>query len=142
MLFYFLNLLPYFHTNPAQSRPNITTIITPVVVVILQKQCLCCSIVVAKINALPELTNKALKISVGTIGFEPALRAIAARIGFDVPGLSFYTARHTYADSLKKAGVSVEVISQALGHADLRTTDNYLKSFGDSVLDEADRLLD
>lgn len=67
---------------------------------------------------------------------------IAARIGFDVPGLSFYTARHTYADSLKKAGVSVEVISQALGHADLRTTDNYLKSFGDSVLDEADRLLD
>ena len=71
-----------------------------------------------------------------------ALRVIAARIGFDVPGLSFYTARHTYADSLKKAGVSVEVISQALGHADERTTDNYLKSFGDAVIDEADKLLD
>lgn len=70
-----------------------------------------------------------------------ALRAIAERLGFDVPGLSFYTARHTYADSLKKAGVSVEVISQALGHADVRTTDNYLKSFGDEVIDAADRLL-
>jgi hypothetical protein len=36
----------------------------------------------------------------------------------------------------------VEIISQALGNTDFRTTDNYLKSFGDSVLDDADRLLD
>lgn len=71
-----------------------------------------------------------------------SLREIAAALGFDVPGLSFYTARHTYADSLKKAGVSVEVISQALGHSDVRTTDNYLKSFGDDVIDAADRLLE
>lgn len=70
-----------------------------------------------------------------------ALREIAESLGFQIPGLSFYTARHTYADSLKKAGVSVEVISQALGHADVRTTDNYLKSFGDDVIDAADRLL-
>lgn len=71
-----------------------------------------------------------------------ALREIAGGLGFNVPGLSFYSARHTYADSLKKAGVSVEVISQALGHADVRTTDTYLKSFGDEVLDAADRLLE
>lgn len=71
-----------------------------------------------------------------------ALRAIASSLGFDIPGLSFYTARHTYADSLKKKGVSVEVISEALGHADIRTTDSYLKSFGDDVIDAADRLLD
>lgn len=70
-----------------------------------------------------------------------ALRQIAARLGFSIPGLSFYTARHSYADGLKKAGVSVEVISQALGHADVRTTDAYLRSFGDAVLDEADKLL-
>lgn len=31
---------------------------------------------------------------------------------------------------------------QAFGHADVRTTDNYLKSFGDDVLDAADRLLE
>ena len=70
-----------------------------------------------------------------------ALRQIATNLGFDIPCLSFYTARHTYADGLKKAGVSVEVISQALGHADVRTTDAYLKSFGDEVLDKADLLL-
>lgn len=70
-----------------------------------------------------------------------ALREISEMIGWKVPGLSFYTARHSYADILKKAGVSVEVISEALGHADIRTTDAYLKGFGDSVLDDADRLL-
>jgi integrase/recombinase XerD len=70
-----------------------------------------------------------------------ALRVIAERLGFDIPDLSFYTARHTYADSLKKAGVSVSVISEALGHSDVRVTDAYLKGFGDSVLDEADMLL-
>ena len=70
-----------------------------------------------------------------------ALRDIAALIGGYVPGLSFYTARHSYADGLKKAGVSVEVISEALGHADVRTTDNYLKGFGADVVDRADELL-
>lgn len=71
-----------------------------------------------------------------------ALRSVADLIGQEIAGLSFYTARHSYADILKTAGVSVEVISQALGHADIRTTDNYLKSFGDEVIDAADRLLE
>jgi len=70
-----------------------------------------------------------------------ALKVISERIGFDVPGLSFYTARHSYADILKKSGVSVEVISEALGHSDIRTTDAYLKGFADSVLDDADRFI-
>ena len=38
---YFLNLWPYFHTNPAQSRPNITIITIPVVVLIRKKPGLC-----------------------------------------------------------------------------------------------------
>lgn len=70
-----------------------------------------------------------------------AIRGVAALIGWEVDGLSFYTARHSYADILKKAGVSVEVISQALGHSDIRVTDAYLKGFGDSVLDDADKII-
>lgn len=70
-----------------------------------------------------------------------AIRAAAAALGFEIPGLTFYTARHTYATSLKRRGVATEVISEALGHADLRTTDLYLKSFEDDVLDQADKLL-
>lgn len=70
-----------------------------------------------------------------------ALRAIAGRLQYQIPNLSFYTARHTYANALKSAWVSVAVISEALGHSDIRTTDNYLRSFGDDVLEEADKLL-
>ena len=70
--------------------------------------------------------------------FNQTLRAVAADLGFDIPGLTFYTARHTYADSLKKAGVSTDVISELMGHSSVRITDSYLKSFDLSVLDEAD----
>lgn len=71
-----------------------------------------------------------------------ALRAIAERIGVPSAGLTLYVARHTYATSLKKEGVSTAVISEALGHSDLRTTEIYLASFDREVLDEADGLLD
>lgn len=71
-----------------------------------------------------------------------ALRDIAERIGVPAAGLTFYVARHTYATALKKEGVAVAVISEALGHSDIRTTETYLASFDQSVLDEADGLLD
>lgn len=70
-----------------------------------------------------------------------ALRAIATRVGVPAKGLSFYVARHTYATALKERGVSTEVISEALGHANLKTTEIYLKQFDRSVIDQADTLL-
>lgn len=70
-----------------------------------------------------------------------SLRAIAKRLGIPSERLTLYSARHTYATALKERGVSVEVISQSLGHADLRTTQIYLKSFDKKVLDDADQLL-
>lgn len=70
-----------------------------------------------------------------------ALRAIAARLGMPTDRLSFYTARHTYASALKERGVSTEVISEALGHSNLKTTEIYLKAFDRSVIDEVDRLI-
>lgn len=70
-----------------------------------------------------------------------ALRNIARRLSIPAERLTLYSARHTYATALKERGVSVEVISQSLGHADLRTTQIYLKSFEKKVLDDADKLL-
>lgn len=68
------------------------------------------------------------------------LRAIATHLG--IPGrISFYTARHTYASALKERGISTDVISEALGHANLKTTEIYLKQFDKSVVDQADTLL-
>ncbi|MBK6822599.1 MAG: tyrosine-type recombinase/integrase [Saprospiraceae bacterium] len=36
--------------------------------------------------------------------------------------LTSYSARHSFAQTLKNKGVSHEIISQKLGHADLKTT--------------------
>jgi len=73
--------------------------------------------------------------------FNYALRDIAVRVGVDTDNLTFYSARHTYATALLKKGVNVAVISEAMGHSDIRTTQVYLKSFGDDVIDKADELL-
>lgn len=70
-----------------------------------------------------------------------ALRSIATRVGVPAVGLSFYVARHTYATALKERGVSTEVISEALGHTNLKTTEIYLKQFDRTVIDAADALL-
>lgn len=75
------------------------------------------------------------------VAINKALRAIATRAGVPAKGLSFYVARHTYATALKERGVSTEVISEALGHANMKTTEIYLKQFDNSVIDQADTLL-
>src|SRR5690606_15653643 len=40
-----------------------------------------------------------------------------------------YVARHTFSTILKKSGASTEQIQEALGHTNIRTTENYLDSF-------------
>ena len=54
---------------------------------------------------------------------------------------SSYTARHTWATSAKHCGIAVEVISEALGHASVTTTEGYLKLFDDSILEKANELV-
>ena len=68
------------------------------------------------------------------------LKVLGEQIGLEVP-LTTYVARHTYATVLKRSGVSVELISESLGHSDLSTTQIYLDSFENSQIDEAMRHL-
>ena len=44
-------------------------------------------------------------------------------------GVTTYFARHSFATGLKNSGASVEFISEALGHSDIKTTKNYLAGF-------------
>lgn len=44
--------------------------------------------------------------------------------------------RHSYSTMMKRAGASTEFIQEALGHADKKTTENYLDSFEDSLKKE------
>ena len=55
--------------------------------------------------------------------------------------LTTYVARHTYATVLKKSGVPIPVISEAMGHENAEVTQTYLKSFEDEVIDEANEFL-
>ena len=48
-----------------------------------------------------------------------------------------YTARHSFATVLKKSGVNIALISEALGHSDLATTQIYLDSFDNEQIDDA-----
>ena len=48
-----------------------------------------------------------------------------------------YVARHSFATVLKKSGVNIGIISQALGHQDIKTTQIYLSKFDNEQVDEA-----
>jgi len=54
-------------------------------------------------------------------------KRIGNHLKFDMP-LTTYVARHTYATMLKRAGESVEAISEQLGHGSTKTTQSYLDS--------------
>ena len=51
--------------------------------------------------------------------------------------LSLNTARHSWASIGKTMGVNLATISEGLGHSELRTTQIYLDSLPDSMIDEA-----
>lgn len=53
-----------------------------------------------------------------------------------------YYARHSFATILKRSGFSTEVISESLGHSNIKTTNSYLDSFDSEVQkDIAERLV-
>ncbi len=63
------------------------------------------------------------------------LKLIGDEIG--IKQITMYTARHTFAELQYKSGVRIEIISQMLGHSDLKTTQTYLRSFSDDEVDDA-----
>lgn len=48
-----------------------------------------------------------------------------------------YVARHSFATILKKSGVNIGIISEALGHQDIKTTQIYLSHFDNEQIDAA-----
>ena len=64
------------------------------------------------------------------------LRTLGKRLGIEA-NITTYVARHSFASVLKKSGVNIALISEALGHSDLATTQIYLDSFDNEQVDEA-----
>ncbi|PHN08681.1 site-specific integrase [Flavilitoribacter nigricans] len=72
--------------------------------------------------------------------FNRDLKEVAELLKIDMI-LTSYVARHTYASTLKKKGVDIAVISEAMGHADMATTKAYLELFSSDIVDAADQVL-
>lgn len=59
----------------------------------------------------------------------------------EIEPFTIYSARHTYAMLLKRNGAPANIIQDSLGHTTEEMTQNYLESFGDTVIDEYDDIL-
>jgi integrase/recombinase XerD len=58
------------------------------------------------------------------------LKALTKSLGFD-QNISTYWARHSFATHALRSGASMEFISEALNHSDMKTTKNYIAGFAD-----------
>lgn len=50
--------------------------------------------------------------------------------------LSFHISRHSFARHAANMGMNIYAISNALAHSDLKTTQTYLNSFNENLLDK------
>ena len=64
------------------------------------------------------------------------LKVLGKRLGIEI-SVTTYVARHSFASVLKKSGVNIAIISEALGHSDLATTQIYLDSFDNEQINDA-----
>ncbi|MBN2638740.1 MAG: site-specific integrase [Bacteroidales bacterium] len=68
------------------------------------------------------------------------LKEIGKLLGLNVP-LTTYVSRHSWATIAKRSGIPTAIISEGLGHETERTTQIYLDSFENQVLDDANDLI-
>ena len=68
------------------------------------------------------------------------LKIIANDVGIEGK-FTTYSIRHSWATIAKYMGISTEIISEGLGHHSLKTTEIYLKSFTNKVLDDANEII-
>ncbi|MDR0332371.1 MAG: site-specific integrase [Dysgonamonadaceae bacterium] len=68
--------------------------------------------------------------------YNKRLKRISEMLGFEKP-LSSYVSRHTWATLALRKGISIEVISESMGHENETTTRIYLASLEQSAVDKA-----
>ena len=68
------------------------------------------------------------------------MKTVVKAIGIE-NDVTTYAARHSFATILQRSGASTEFISEALGHSNVRTTQNYLAGFEDEAKKETVKAL-
>ncbi|HBL32925.1 MAG TPA: integrase, partial [Porphyromonadaceae bacterium] len=66
------------------------------------------------------------------------LKRLGELVGSEMP-LSSYTSRHTWATMARNYNVPISVISAGMGHTSEKTTQIYLASLENSVIDRANK---
>lgn len=66
------------------------------------------------------------------------LKTLGKEIGLEIP-LTMYVARHSWATTARSEGVPLSVISEGMGHANEKTTQIYLASLDNKVIDDANK---
>lgn len=69
-----------------------------------------------------------------------SLKIIGEKLKLSMP-LTFYCSRHSWASAAKCKGISLSVISEALGHDNESTTAIYLASLDTSAVDKANQII-
>ena len=64
------------------------------------------------------------------------LKVLASELEIEAD-MTTYVARHSFATILKNSGVNISLISEMLGHTDLKTTQIYLDSFENTQMEAA-----
>lgn len=88
------------------------------------------------VTALPE-TKRSMVTMIGNLNAEANvhLKTVAEKAGITI-NLTYHIARHSFAFHLKKQTKNINVIQEALGHSDQRTTRIYLKELDDEDIDD------
>ncbi|MDD3878146.1 MAG: site-specific integrase [Bacteroidales bacterium] len=76
----------------------------------------------------------------GLKNFNKYMKQIAKKLEINAT-LTSYVARHSWATIAKGLNVPISVISEGLGHEDIKTTQIYLDSFDANVIDDANALI-
>jgi len=72
--------------------------------------------------------------------YDKNLKKLGKMCEIDMP-LSSYVARHSWATIAKRMNIPIYVISESLGHDDIKTTQVYLDSLDSNIIDEANKMI-
>jgi len=76
------------------------------------------------------------QISRENVKVNKRLKNLAKKAGIQA-NISFHVSRHSFAQYALREGMDLYAISKALGHADLKITEEYIKSFDEELLDQS-----
>jgi len=95
---------------------------------------------ILNVNLHKTSKQKQMRIHNMTFQIDKRLKQVAELCQIKT-NITTYVARHSFATVLKRSGINISLISEALGHSDTKTTSVYLDSFENEQIDEAMKCL-